>query len=203
MATRNVEDVKVYVDDKGLIHVDNAIITSKNFSGVEKRNPHNPKQVVNSKGNRNFSIILNEEAADLLSNYRIKGEDDKKFKIQVKLPTADAEDQTPKIYMSIKVSYHYDQDGKPMWFNPTINQYSSKGKTEKTEKNVDSIDDVYIDKADLVFSARPYDVNGKVGLAADLRKLNYLIKEDDLDAKWDQTYLTDDPTDMVEEMPFD
>lgn len=203
MATRNVEDVKVYVDDKGLIHIDNAIITSKNFSGVEKRNPRNPKQVVNSKGNRNFSIILNEAGADLLSNYRIKGEGEKAFKIQVKLPAPDAEDQTPKIYMSIKVSYHYDQDGKGMWFNPDINQYSSKGKTKKTEKNVDSIDDVYIDKADLIFSARPYDVNGKVGLAADLRKLNYLIKEDDLDSKWDQTYTTDDPTDMVEEMPFD
>lgn len=204
MNKRDVSQVNAYVDEKGLIHIENAIIVSKNFKGEEKRDPENPKRIVNTKGNRNFSMLLNEEAADLISNYRLVGEGDKKFKVSVKLPPEDAEDQTPSIYMSVKVSYKYDADGRPKWFNPVINQYSSKGKTEKTEKNVDSIDDVYIEKASLIFSAYPYDVNGKTGLSAYLRKMNYKIMEDEMDAKWDQTYITDDPTDMVdEEIPFD
>lgn len=196
-----VEDVKAYVDERGRIHIENAVICSKNFSGVEKRNPKNPKQIVNSEGNRNFTLELNQEAADLIANYRLVDHPDKAFKVQVKVPGPDAEDQTPRIFMTVKVKYNYDEKGKPYWNNPKIKQYSSKGPTDKDESNVNTIDEVYIDKAELIFSPSPYDVNGNVGLSAYLTKMNYKIKEDDMDAKWEQDYITDTPDDY-EEVPF-
>ena len=199
-----LKNMKVYVDpNDGLIHIENAYIVSKNFAGIEKRNPNNPKQIVNSSGNRNFSIELNEEVANFISSFRLSDHPEKAFKVQVKLPKEDAEDQTPRIFMTVKLQYRFDDNGKPWKKNPKINQYSSKGKTVKDEKNVDSIDDVFIDKSEIAFAPGPYDVNGNIGLTAWLRKLNYKIKEDDMEARWDQDYVTDDPTDFDEEVPFD
>ena len=203
MATREeLENVKAYVDERGKIHIDNALIVSKNFAGAEKRNPLDPKEIVNTKGNRNFSIELNKDAADLISNFRLTEHPDKAYRVQVKLPKPDAEDQTPRIFMTVKVRYNYDSEGKPYRNNPKIRQYSSKGMTEKTEKNVDTIDEVYIEKADLVFSPYPWEKFGKVGLTAFLTQLNYKIKENEMNAKWDQDYSTDTPDDF-EEVPFD
>lgn len=208
---RELEKVKAYVDNDGMIHIENALICSKNFSGLEKRDPNNPKRIVNTAGNRNFSVELNQEAADLISNYRLVDHPDKAFKVQVKLPAKDAEDQTPRIFMSIKVRYDYYIDEntgekKPYRRNPKIRQYSSNGKTDKDESTVSTIDEVYIEKAELVFSPSPYDVEVQKGihnkgLSAYLRLLTYKIKENDIYAKWDQDYVTDDPTDY-EEAPF-
>ena len=192
---------KVYVDERGFIHVDNAVITSKNFAGVEIRHPRNPKKIVNSEGNRNFSLELTQEAAELLSAYRVSNEPDKAFKVQVSVPDDDAEDQTPRIFLTVKLKYRYDDKGKPFRSNPKVRQYSKNGMTEKTEKNIDTVDEVYIEKADLIFSPYPYDVNGNIGLSAYLTQLNYKIKENDLNSKWDQDYITDSPEDFEEE-PF-
>lgn len=198
---KELEMEKAYVDDEGFIHIENVVICSKNFSGLEKRNPHNPKQIVNSDGNRNFSIMLSQEVADLLSNFRLVDHPDKAFKIQVKLPTDDSEEQTPKIFMTVKVKYRYDEKGRPYRSNPKIRQYSSKGASNKTEDNVGTIDDVYIERATIIFNPGPYDVNGNIGLTPWLIQMNYKIKENELDAKWDQDYMTDTPDDYEEE-PF-
>lgn len=198
------------VRGKIYICIDNAVICSKNFSGVEKRNPYDPKEVVNSEGNRNFSIMLNQEAADLISNFRLDDHPDKAFTVSVKVPPEGSEDPTPKIFMSIKVSYKYNIDQKgnkrPWSTNPIISQYSSKGRTEKDESNVDGIDDVYIERADLIFTPGPYSIKatGKKGLTAYLSQLNYKILENELNAKWDQDYSTDGPEEFeqFEEVPF-
>lgn len=202
MATeRDLEKVKAYVDSDGLIHVENAIIKSKNFAGDEIRDPNNPKKIVNSEGNRNFSLELNQEAADLISSYRLADYPDRGFKVQVRMPKPDAEDQTPRIFLTVKVKYRYDEKGRPYRRNPKIRQYSNNGVTEKDENTVATVDEVYIDKAEVTFSPYPYDVNGNIGLSAYLVQMNYKIKENDMNSKWDQDYMTDDPTDF-EEVPF-
>lgn len=201
--------MKCYIETegeyRGCFHIEDAYIIpySKNFTGVEKRDPNNPKKIVNSNGNRNFSIEITPEIADLISNFRLSNHPDKAFHVQVKMPAPDAEDQTPRIFMTVKLKYNYDDKGNAWRTNPKIRQYSSKGATDKTEENVHNIDEVYIDKSEIIFSPGPYDVNGNIGLTAWLRKLNYKIKEDDMDAKWDQDYVTDDPTDYIERNPFD
>ena len=201
--------MKAYIETdgeyKGCIHIEDAYIIpgSKNFTGVEKRDRTNPKKIVNSEGNRNFSIEITREIAELISNYRLVDHPDKAFKVSVKLPDPNAEDQTERIFMTVKLKYNYDDKGNPWRNNPKIRQYSAKKATEKDETNVHTIDEVFIDKAEIIFAPGPYDVNGYTGLTAWLRKLNYKIKEDDMDSKWDMDYVTDDPTDIPEELPFD
>ena len=208
---QDLEKMKAYITtdeyNRPIINIDNVIICSKNFSGIEKRDPKNPKKIVNTEGNRNFSIMITPEIADLISNFRLDAHPDKAYKVQVKMPDPEAEDQTPKIFLSIKVKYNYKIDPKtgekkPWRTNPDIKQYSSKGKSTKDESNVDSVDDVYIERAQLGFSPYPYEVNGNVGLSPYLSYLFYKIKENDIEAKWDQDYITDSPEDFIEEMPF-
>ena len=194
---------------KVYIHIDNAVITSKNFRGLEKRHPEDPSRIVNSEGNRNFSVELSTEVADVISNFRLEGFDEFPFTVSVKIPKKDAEDQTPRIFMALKVSYKYNIDQKgnkmPWSTNPEINQWSSSGRTDITEETVGQIDSVYIEKADLIFTAgRPYTnpMTGKKSLPAYLSQLNYKIKENELNAKWEQDYVTDGPEEF-EGVPFD
>lgn len=200
---------KLRIEKKGgkiYFHLDNAVITSKNFTGVEKRHPDDPSRIVNSEGNRNFSVEFSQEIADTIANFRLEGYDDFPFNVSVKMPKPDDEDQNPRIFMALKVNYKYniDQKGRklPWSTNPEINQWSSSGRTDITEENVNQIDSVYIEKADLIFThGKPYTnpMTGKKSLPAYLSQLNYKIKENELNAKWEQDYITDGPEEFEEE----
>ena len=174
---RDVSKVKVYMDDKGFVHVDNAIIISKNFSGNEKFDKDG--QIVNAKGERNFRIALNDEAGQFLSN----------LGLNVKVTPPRDGDGEPLIALQIKVSYKFNDSRRPV-----IKKYTKKKFDIMDESNVHEIDNNYIEDADLVFRPNPWSVRGASGVSAYLRKLNFMIAEDDFDAKWD-SMLEDEPSD--------
>lgn len=174
---RDVSKVKVYMDERGFVHVDNAIIISKNFSGAERFDKDG--QVVNSKGERNFRIALNDEAGQFLSNLGLNVR---------ATPPKDGEGE-PLIALQIKVSYKFNDSRRPI-----IKKYTKKKFEIMDENNVSEIDSTYIEDADLVFRPNPWTVRGNSGITAWLRKLNYKIAEDDFDAKWD-SMLEDEPSD--------
>lgn len=178
-----LKDEKVHVDKWGNIVIENAVIINKNFKGEERRDK-NTGRIVNSKGSTNFCVALNEEVADFLSDFRIIGDPERSLNIQVKPPKdkdGNIIEGDPLIFMQVKVNY---PDAYPnLW--PEIKMFTSKKMKKMNKEDISEIDGVFINNASVKFKPRAYTMdNGRIGLSATLKKLNFDIVEDDFDAKW-------------------
>ena len=174
---------KVHIDNWGNIVIENAVIINKNFKGEERRHPETGK-IVNSKGATNFCVALNEEVADFLSEFRLSGDPERALNVQVKPPkdkNGNIIEGDPLIFLQVKVNY---PDAYPnLW--PEIKMFSSKKDRKMTKEDIHEIDGLFINNADVKFRPRAYTMdNGRIGLSATLKKLNFDIVEDDFDAKW-------------------
>lgn len=174
---------KVHIDNWGNIVIENAVIINKNFKGEERRHPETGK-IVNSKGATNFCVALNEEVADFLSEFRLPGDPERALNVQVKPPkdkNGNIIEGDPLIFLQVKVNY---PDAYPnLW--PEIKMFSSKKDRKMTKEDIHEIDGLFINNADVKFRPRAYTMdNGRIGLSATLKKLNFDIVEDDFDAKW-------------------
>jgi len=140
------------------ITIENAQLIYKNFAGVAK--------TFNAKGLRNFNIILEPEVAKMLEQdgWNIKWDDPKE------------EGDTPRA--RIKVAVRFDN------YPPRIVLITKKGKSVLDEDSVDVLDWAEIERADIVLTASPWDVQGKQGLKAYLRKAFITLSEDDLESKY-------------------
>lgn len=131
---------------RGIIQIDDARITYKNFSGKGTK--------FNREGDRNFVVIIpDEEAKDALVaegwNVRIK-------------PPRD-EDELPFMYLPVKIKFN---DRGPACYLATGSRMN-----RLDEESISCLDEVDISSVDL--DIRPYDweVNGKTGRTAYLQSI--------------------------------
>lgn len=140
--------------------VDDAQIIFRNFAGKEDR--------YNREGDRNFSVVLDEENAQ-----RMLGDG-----WNVKYLAAREEGDADTPYIQVAVGYK----NRP----PRIVLISSAGRTNLDEGSVETLDWVSIRKADLIARAYQWEVNGKGGIKAYLQTMFVTIEEDELERRYAQ-----------------
>lgn len=144
-------------NDKNLI-LEDVIIAFRNFEGKE--------DTYNRAGDRNFAILLDEDRA-------VQMERDG---WNVKYLREREEGDGRQAYISVAVSYK----SRP----PKIGMVTSKGLTYLGENEVEMLDWVDIEVADVTLYPYEWAVNGKTGVKAYLQTLFLKIEEDYLQQKW-------------------
>ena len=122
--------MEIAIAPNGVLQIDNARITHKNFAGEAS--------AYNEKGKRNFSVIIpNQEIADMLiaDGWRVK----------VRPPREEGEE--PFRYLPVKVQFND--------FGPNVYLISGNARIELDEDSVHRLDRVAIANCDL--DIRPYD----------------------------------------------
>ena len=131
----------------------------RNFSG-QKRVVNG--QVMNSEGNRNFLLMLDNEVAGPMI------EDG----WNVKFTHPRDEDEEPTPYISVDANF-----GK---FPPEVwKKTPSSNPVKLDEEDMAALDEDHIIEANVVVHPRRYDVQGKVGVKAYLRRLLVTVAEDE------------------------
>lgn len=141
------------------VTLEDIVLAFRNFAGKE--------DTYNREGDRNFSILLEEEAAIEMSK---RGWNVKRLK-----PRED--DELGQAYLQVAVSYKQ----KP----PRIGVVTSNGLTYYTEDMLEMLDWVDIEQADVTLYPYEWAVNGKTGVKAYLVSLFLKIEEDYLQMKWE------------------
>lgn len=156
----NNAESKAVIQVDGTILFENARLIWKNFAGI--------KRLYNEEGNRNFSVVLENE--ELI-------EDLIKLGWNVKQKAARSDDEEPLIHLPIAVAF---DSRRP----PAIYLINSKGRRQIGEELAVLIDNADADNWDLI--VRPYDweVNGKRGKKAYLKELFVTLHESVLDMKY-------------------
>ncbi len=143
------------------VTIENVRIGFRNFAGKEGK--------FNPKGNRNFTMFLDEEIAQSLL----------KDGWNVKYLKPRNEDEEPQAMLQVKVMF-----GK---VPPNIILINSKGKTLLNEDNVNILDWAEIASVDVIIRPYQWNVSGNMGIAAYLNKMYVTIVEDELEKKYDIT----------------
>jgi len=147
----------VAYNDRNVVMEDMRIIF-RNFAGKEG--------MYNREGDRNFSVLLDDEVATAMA----------KDGWNVKWLKAREEGEAEQAYLQVSVNFK----GRP----PSVVMITSRGRTNLTEDDVELLDWADIRVADLI--VRPYDwsVNGKSGIKAYLQSIFVTIEEDALQLKY-------------------
>lgn len=151
--------------------IEGARIIFRNFRGEEK--------AYNRKGDRNFCVVLDEDLAERLERDG--------WAVKRKPPKEEGDEEL--IYLKVKVAFGN--------FPPIIKQLTSGGATSLDEDTVMILDTAAIENVDLIISPYEWEVNGKTGISAYLRKMYVTIEEDDLDKKYSK-FLAEETN-----LPFD
>lgn len=135
----------------------------RNFTGREGQ--------FNREGDRNFAVLLDDDTALKMAqdNWNVK---------YLKPREDDEDDSSPQAYLPVAVSFK----GRP----PRIVLITSRGRTNLTEDQVETLDWVDIINVDLM--VRPYEwtVREKSGIKAYLHSLYVTIEEDPLEIKYSE-----------------
>ena len=178
------------------ILIQDAKIIFRNFVGEKRR--------FNAQGDRNFHVVLEDEAIiDLLLK---DGWNLKPFK-----PRTDDEEFIPGYHMEVAINFESSQPPKIVMVTETIVQDPSSPDGNKqirkglilSEETVGLLDSAEIINCDL--EIRPYnwgpDDNGKSGIKAYLKTLYATIKSDPFADKYRDVILANDPlSDLKEEI---
>ena len=146
------------MDEAKTFMVEDARLVFRNFSGKEGQ--------YNREGDRNFSVILDEEVAKLMF----------KDGWNVKYLTARDEGEGDTPYIQIAVSYK----NRP----PRVVMITSTSRTNLTEDSVEVLDWADIQTCDLIARGYEWNVNGKTGVKAYLQSMFVTIEEDALERKY-------------------
>ena len=138
--------------------IEDVTIAFRNFAGKE--------DVYNREGDRNFAILLDE---DLAAEMERDG-------WNVKFLKEREEGDGRQAYIQVAVSYK----ARP----PKICMVTSKGMTYLTEAEVEMLDWVDIETADVTLNPYEWAVGDKHGVKAYLQTLFMKIEEDYLQLKW-------------------
>ena len=133
-------------------------IVMRNFAGAEDK--------FNPPGKRNFSILLDEKQAQQMTE---DGWNIKYLKVR-------DEGDTPQAFLKVEVSYKR----RP----PKICMITSRGLTYLAEDDLQMLDWVDIETADVTLNPYEYDVNGNTGVKAYAIGVYIKIVEDYLELKW-------------------
>lgn len=138
-------------------------IIFRNFTGKEGQ--------FNRAGDRNFSVVLDNEIADVMA---ADGWNVKRLK-----PREDDDDDPEELGQAIlPVSLNFK--GRP----PRIVLITSRGRSNLNEETVEMLDWADIVNVDLIVRPYEWSVNGKTGIKAYLQSLYVTIDEDPLEAKY-------------------
>lgn len=136
----------------------NARLAFRNFSGKEGK--------YNQAGKRNFCILLN-------------AEDTEKLEAQgwnVKQLAARDETEEPQPYIQVSVAFGH--------IPPKIVMKANHGIQELDESSINTLDWADISEADVIFRPYVWNVNGKSGVKAYLKRLYVTLQEDEFEAKY-------------------
>jgi len=145
---------------KNTLSIKNAQLKWRNFSG--RKGDFNPA------GRRLFCVLLDDADAKRLKN---DGWNIKWTKPNPRDPLDD-----PQAFMEVKVSYSK--------IPPEIWQITEDGKTLFTEKTIHILDWAEIQYVDLEINPYSYDVQGRKGLSAYVKKMFVTIVEDEFEKKY-------------------
>lgn len=145
------------------ITFEGARLVFRNFSGVEGQ--------FNRKGDRNFCLILEHDAAEQMA--------EQGWNIKTLKPRE--EDELPQPYIQVTVKF---PDERSRARPPKIVMLTSRGKTPISEEMVDVLDWAEFSNVDLIIRPYEWEVNGKTGVKAYVKTLFVTIQEDDLDRKY-------------------
>lgn len=147
---------------KGILQIDDAKIVYRNFSGIASK--------YNREGDRNFAVVIeDQETADKLIELG--------WNVKIKPPRD--EDDSPFMYLAVKVKYNSDG------FGPSAYLYSGGARpAELNEDTIGCLDDVDILSVDL--DVRPYDwkLSGKTGRSAYLQSIHVTQRIDRFAARY-------------------
>jgi hypothetical protein len=138
--------------------LEDVVIAFRNFAGKE--------DMYNQAGSRNFAILLE---PDLAADMERDGWNVKYLKER-------EEGDGQQAYIQVAVSYKT----RP----PRVGMVTSKGVTYLGEDEIEMLDWVDIETADVILNPYEWVINGKSGVKAYLRTLFVKIEEDYLQMKW-------------------
>ncbi len=152
--------------DNNQVVFENAKIIWRNFAGKEGR--------FNPAGRRNFCLIIPDDIGEKMLNdgWNVKT-----------LPPRD-EDGEPLNYIQVSVSFGA--------YPPKIWLISGKSKTLLDEDAVAALDYAEIENVDLIIRPYTWEVNGRGGVKAYLKKMYVTVVQDDLEMKYRSMEETDD-----------
>ena len=158
--------------------IEGAKLVFKNFSGKVSE--------YNRNGQRNFSVLIDDELASKL--------EEDGWPVKYRKPREDDPEQYRQPFLPVKVQFNM--------YPPTVVMITSRGKRKLDENTIGQLDWARISNADV--QIRPYNypaINGKpAGVSAYLKSLYVTIIEDPLETKYaDIPDLDAYPTDL----PFD
>ena len=142
--------------------VEGAQLLFRNFSGAESQ--------YNRAGDRNFTVVLDPEAAEqmLADGWNVK----------YLAAREEGDEETPVI--QVAVGYK----ARP----PQVTMIAGKRRTLLDEDMIEILDHVEIDNCDLVARAYNWEVNGKTGIKAYLQTMFMTIVEDPAEAALQAKY---------------
>ena len=150
------------------IQIEDARIGYKNFAG-------NPTKFNARGGVRSFSLFLDPEVAEVLSQYG--------FYVRAKPPREGHEDDGVLLTLPVNVGYKETTEDKGR--DPVIVMISSRGRTTLTKDTVGMLDWAMLDHIDLIINPyRGHRPDGTPSMTAWLDKMYVTIREDDLDLKY-------------------
>lgn len=140
------------------VTLENVTIAFRNFAGKE--------DTYNREGDRNFAILLDEDLAErmLQDGWNVKH-------------LKPRDEDPPQAYLQVAVSYK----NRP----PRIGLVTSRGLNYLSEDQVEMLDWVDIEIADVTLNPYEWAVNGKTGVKAYVQSLFIKILEDYLQMKWE------------------
>lgn len=143
------------------IQIENAVIGFKNFSGKEGK--------FNTEGNRNFSLFLEYDLAKKL--------EEDGWNVRWLKPREPDDPMQP--ILQVKVSFAQ--------YPPQIFLISNNKKTELNEDSVGVLDWADILSTDLIITPYVWNVNGKEGIKAYLKKMYITLEPDKFAEKYEIT----------------
>jgi hypothetical protein len=136
-------------------------IVRRNFTGLEAQ--------FNPPGQRNFLVLLPDNvAADMEADG---------WNVKYLQPKEDEVDGKPQPFLKVKVNFEVDNP-------PQLVLVTERGKTKLTKDEMLLLDFAEIINVDLIVSPYNWDVSGKTGVTAYLKKGYFTIQEDALDVKY-------------------
>lgn len=142
----------------GNITVENARIIFRNFAGKESK--------FNTKGKRNFCLVIDNEEAEQL----------KEEGWNIKYLKPRDPDEEPQAYVQVSVEYGN--------FPPNIWLIAGNKKTKLDEDTVASLDYAEIENIDLIIRPYTWEVNGKGGIKAYVKNMYVTIVENEFEKKY-------------------